>query len=208
MRSLFDRVDDADASSSIGPNSSPDVILPVYSDLPDDIPFLQLDADSIQDDDNSDPTYNPLHKRQYSERLTDEQKVIHILRYIMQRFNARFSLRNFLETLFRSTAPEITNTSHPFLRDGGALCLMDIWWEKMSQGSSDLMRTWVVQRGATVCAKECSWLTNRASEGPHFEDAKYLCVLPSRVTVDTMNNCAATYRRPLCWGDIFLHPVL
>jgi hypothetical protein len=59
---------------------------------------------------------------------------------------------------------------------------------EMSQGSSDLMRTWVVQRGATVCAKECSWLTNRASEGPHFEDAKYLRVSPSRVTVDTMNN--------------------
>jgi hypothetical protein len=99
-RSLFNRVDDADASSSVGPNSSPDVILPIYSDLPDDIPFLQLDADSIQDDDNSDPTYNPLHKRQYNERLTDEQKVIHILRYITQRFNARFSLRNFLDTLF------------------------------------------------------------------------------------------------------------
>jgi hypothetical protein len=46
-RSLFDRVDDVDASSSVGPNSSPDIVLPIYSDLPDDIPFLQLEVDSI-----------------------------------------------------------------------------------------------------------------------------------------------------------------
>ena len=39
-----------------------------------------------------------------------------------------------------------------------------------------------------MCAKECSWLTSRASEGPHFEDAKYLHVSPSAVTVDMMNN--------------------
>ena len=90
--SLFDRVNDVDASSSVDPNSSPDVILPIYSNLPNDIPFLQLDVDSIQDDNNSDPTYNPLHKRQYSEQLTDEQKVIHLCHYITQCFNAHFSL--------------------------------------------------------------------------------------------------------------------
>jgi hypothetical protein len=50
--SLFDTVDEADASSSTGPNSSPDFILPVYSDLPDDIPFMQLDTDMLPGDDD------------------------------------------------------------------------------------------------------------------------------------------------------------
>ena len=36
--------DDLDASSSVGPNSSPDVLIPIYSDLPTDIPFLLLAA--------------------------------------------------------------------------------------------------------------------------------------------------------------------
>lgn len=64
---------------------------------------------------------------------------------------------------------------------------MDIWWEKLSQ-KNEIMQTWVVQRGAAVCAKECSRLTNRASEGPYFEDAQYLRVLPRRVSVDMMND--------------------
>ena len=97
---LFDRVDDVDASSSVGPNSLLDIILPIYSDFPNDILFLQLEVDSIQDDNENDPTYNPLHRQQYSEQLTNERKVIHILQYITQCFNSWFSLCNFLETLF------------------------------------------------------------------------------------------------------------
>ena len=78
----LDAVNDVEASSSAGPNSSPDVLLPIYSDLPDNIPFLQLNMDTIQDDDENDPSFHPMHKQQYTEHLSDEQKVLDILQYI------------------------------------------------------------------------------------------------------------------------------
>ena len=34
-----------------------------------------------------------------------------------------------------------------------------------------------------VIEHQCSWLTNRASEGPHYKDATFLCVHSERVTV-------------------------
>jgi hypothetical protein len=61
-RARLDTVDDLDASSSVGPNPSPDVLIPIYSDLPTDIPFLQLDIDSIRDDDESDASFHPTYK--------------------------------------------------------------------------------------------------------------------------------------------------
>ena len=39
-RARLNTVDDLDASSSVGPNSSLDVLIPIYSDLPTNIPFL------------------------------------------------------------------------------------------------------------------------------------------------------------------------
>ena len=72
----LDAVDDLDASSSVGPNSSPDVLIPLYSDLPTDVPFLQLNMDSIHDDDESNPSFHPIHKQPYAEWLFDEEKVI------------------------------------------------------------------------------------------------------------------------------------
>src|ERR1700722_3593664 len=124
-RARLDTVDDLDASSSVGPNSSPDVLIPIYSDLPTDIPFLQLDMDSIHDDDESDPSFHPVHKRHYAERLSDEQKVIDILQYMQTRFHGRFSFRDLLHTLFTSETGSITNTSNVFLADSGDLHLIN-----------------------------------------------------------------------------------
>jgi hypothetical protein len=50
----LDGVDGLDALSSVGPNSSPDVLIPIYSDLSTNIPFLQLDMDLIHHDDEYD----------------------------------------------------------------------------------------------------------------------------------------------------------
>jgi hypothetical protein len=185
-RVRLNAVDDLDASSSIGPNSSPDVLIPIYSDLPTDIPFLQLDMDSIHDDDESDPSFH--HKQHYPERLSDEQKVIDIMQYMQTRFHGQFSLRDLLHTLFTSDTGSITNTSNVFLADGGDLHLqvMDIWWEKWGLKSPTTCK-WVVEKAAAICAKECSWLTDNVSKGPHFEDAQFLCVSPKQVTVAMLN---------------------
>jgi hypothetical protein len=58
----LDAVDDLDASSSIGPNSSLEVLIPLYSDLLTNFPFLQLAINSIHDNDESDPSFHPMHK--------------------------------------------------------------------------------------------------------------------------------------------------
>jgi len=63
---------------------------------------------------------------------------------------------------------------------------MDIWWEKRGLKSPTTCK-WVVEKAAAICAKECSWLTDNASKGPHFEDALFLCVSPKQVTVAMLN---------------------
>ena len=57
----LDACDDVEASGSIGPNSSPDVLLPHCSDILEDVPFLTLDTDAFQDNETSDPSYHPTH---------------------------------------------------------------------------------------------------------------------------------------------------
>ena len=138
----LDACDDVEASSSIGPNSSPDVLLPHFSDIPDDVPFLALDADAIQDNETSDPSYCPAHCA-YSERVPDEIKVITILQYMKKEF-PRLSLRRLLEILFTSDHGSITNFTNIFRSDGGAIFLMDILWGKEGM-KNEAMQEWVVE---------------------------------------------------------------
>ncbi|KIM86113.1 hypothetical protein PILCRDRAFT_5179 [Piloderma croceum F 1598] len=84
-RIRLDALDDLKASSSIGPNSSPDVLIPHYSDIPDNIPFMALDVDSMEDNETSDSSYHPAH-RGYSERVPDYAKVTNILQYMKTQF--------------------------------------------------------------------------------------------------------------------------
>ena len=66
-------VDKIDTSNSVGPNSSPDVLLPHYEDILDDIPFLHLNTDGILDDEGNDPSYQPAHHN-CSKQMPDEEK--------------------------------------------------------------------------------------------------------------------------------------
>lgn len=63
---------------------------------------------------------------------------------------------------------------------------MDIWWTKCKHDAG--FQDWVVGCGASVCAKECSWLSDRASEGPHYEDAQFLRVSPKDLTVSMVES--------------------
>ena len=92
--------------------------------------------------------------------------------------------------LFTSDVGSITNTSNIFLANGGDLHLMDIWWGHQWEKhvlKSQVMYKWVVEKAATVCAKECGWLTDNASKGPHFEDVQFLHMSPKQVTVEMLN---------------------
>jgi hypothetical protein len=120
-----------------------------------------------------------------AEPRSDEQKVMEILKIFKEKF-PRFSLRKFLEVLFSSDNGTITNTTSVFLRDGGALAVMDLWWEKSNHLPE--MQLWPVRKGALVCRKEVSWLAERARDGAHFEDAKALRISPDKVTVQLMQS--------------------
>lgn len=80
----LDACDNVEASSSIGPNS-PDVLLPHYSDILEDVPFMTLDTDAFQDNKTSDPSYYPTHCT-YSEHVLDEIKATRILQYMKMEF--------------------------------------------------------------------------------------------------------------------------
>ncbi|KDQ54017.1 hypothetical protein JAAARDRAFT_49395 [Jaapia argillacea MUCL 33604] len=166
-------LDDAEASSTIGPDSSPDPPLIGTFDLPLDVPFLSLD---LPDDDTGDFTYEP-SAGITPERLSDEEKAYAVLQY-MRASLSRFSLRKFLETIFRSQSGGIRR---------GGLMLMEEWWERGGI-RDEAMCDWVVMKAAKVCKRECDRLTSRAARGPHSEDAKFLRVSPSRVSVAMINS--------------------
>ena len=69
---------------------------------------------------------------------------------------------------------KIKHFTNIFLSDGGAHLLIGLLWDK--EGSKDeVLQGWVVEQGASVCAKELNRLTVRASRGPFSEEAKSLC---------------------------------
>jgi hypothetical protein len=186
-RNRLNTFDELEASSSVGPNSSPDVPVPHYSDIPDDVPFLALDVDSIHDNETSDPSYHPAH-RGYSECVPDNAKVIKILQYMKIEF-PWLSLRRFLEVLFTSDHGTITNFTNIYLVGGGGVCLMDTLWEKEGT-KNESMQAWVVQRASGVCAKELDRLTRRAKESPFFHDVKSLRISPEDVSVKLLDDFA------------------
>jgi len=119
------------------------------------------------------------------QRSSAEDKVIDILSEMKTRY-PRFSLRLFLETLFTSKNRTITNYSEIFLAGNGVLPLMNTLFTKCS--NKDGVQDWVIDKAASICARECSWLTDHASDGPHYSDAKLLRVTPEGVTVSLVES--------------------
>ncbi|KAG0707609.1 hypothetical protein DFH29DRAFT_871599 [Suillus ampliporus] len=101
----------------------------------------------------------------------------------MTRQLSRFSLRTLLETLFSSEDSTIKHHANIFLAGGGPHQLMNLWWERIGARDSQFQE-WVVEKAAEICSQECSWLTDKASEGPYYADALLLRVSPKNVTVD------------------------
>lgn len=189
----LDALDDLlqEAATSSIPSSPTDTYLPTIHDEIPGIRFKDLDPEAMASDEEADPTYclpEPAAQRPYqgrAPRRTDEEKAIEILRFMKAMF-PKFSLRKFLVALFSSEDGAITNWTGIFLADGGAMAIMDLWWAKM-RGDAPL-ESWVIERAAVICRKEIGWLTDNASNGPHFDEAKALRLSPGTITVDLMNS--------------------
>lgn len=184
----LDALDDLlqEAATSSIPSSPTDSDFPIYDDIPS-VKFKDFEAEAMDSDEEADPTYSLPEgtRRPYTARRTDEEKVLEILKFMKAMF-PKFSLRKFLVALFRSREGAITNWTSMFLADGGAVLVMDLWWERC--GADAVMQDWVVAQAARICRKEAGWLTDNASNGPHFDEAKALRLSPQNITVDLMNS--------------------
>jgi hypothetical protein len=173
-RGLLERVDMVDAVSSDGPSSPGDKDMPFYADIVGSR-LSELDMDTLESDD--DPTF--VTTRAYATRHTDEEKVLAVLQFMRQSF-PRFSLEDFLRTMFTSQHPLITHTTHIFLDNGNPDTIMDLWMDRRRHCAVNLDH-WVVRQAGHICAKEASHLTNRAKAGPHYKAAQELRIRGNQV---------------------------
>lgn len=174
---------EAEYTNSEAPRSSPVPSLPAMSSP---ARYTVRDPDTLWPDDEDDGEFTV--PKQRAPRLSDEQKALLVLRYMRDSFS-RFSLRLFLETCFKSTHTDIRNFTGTFLEDGGATCLMKLWWDSCRRGDwGEDMVDWVMECACKECEKECSALTDGASAGPHRAAAAALKVPSHSVSVPTVRD--------------------
>ncbi|KAJ7853027.1 hypothetical protein B0H14DRAFT_3655717 [Mycena olivaceomarginata] len=147
-----------DASSSIGPYSSP-YIPAVDLGAPAAVPFHDLDPTILPSDDEGDLTYASLPPPPIARRSNDEKAL------------------EILATVFTSEDPGIKTSAGVFYRDSGPTMIMQHWFSR--EGLRDLdcnINQWIMMTAAAIGAKEFSRLIDRAARGPHAEAAKILRV--------------------------------
>ena len=168
--------DELEASSSIAPSSSP-VLAFELDDWPQ-VPFGDIPDQPEEDED--DLTYTPSNTVP-TERRNDEEKAFAVLRFMRESF-PRFSLRLLFKTLLVSGSKGIKNTVNTWQGNGGIEELLDLLWARTGL-SDEAVCEWVVQKASMVCAREASFLTDRAAEGPHKAHASALRVPAQSVSV-------------------------
>ncbi|KAJ7769808.1 hypothetical protein B0H16DRAFT_1776625, partial [Mycena metata] len=151
------------------------------------IPYLDLQSDLLPDDDDNEPlddlTYGSNSR---APKMTDTEKTVAVLEFMKDRF-PRLSLRLFLTQLFTSDNPSITNITNTYLSMGGGAHLLETVIGDKAIGQPDIA-DWIMEKATTICTREVSGLTDRASKGDHFEDAKHLRVHANSITVKQLQS--------------------
>ncbi|KAJ7211427.1 hypothetical protein C8J57DRAFT_1605879 [Mycena rebaudengoi] len=181
-----DGFEESDAVSTVEATSSPPA--PPIPDfyIRNDMPFLDLGPADLPQDEGSDidGDYDPSNVR--AKKSTDTEKALAVLGFMKERF-PRFSLRSFLDVLFTSDDGAIKNVTNTYLQTGGAIHLLDVAIGDKGMRDDDV-GDWIMDKAALICEREVSWLTDRASRGPYFDDAQSLH-LPSRcITVNLVQS--------------------
>lgn len=182
----LDRLEDIDAieaESTIGPNSSPPMCpLNEDGDIPDDL-YAQLIGADLPEDDGDDPDF--ILGQKGPPKFTDDQKALACLKYLGN--FSRFSLKSFIMTIFQSQDPLVKVYAGRFTENNGFLQLLDIWWEQHGRspsGTTSALSQWIIERAAKICAREFSFLTDRAYSGPYQIDAAALRISSKNFSVD------------------------
>ncbi|KAF9470877.1 hypothetical protein BDN70DRAFT_926329 [Pholiota conissans] len=115
-------------------------------------------------------------------RRDNVQKAKDILKYMRNDCN-KFSLAEFLKTLFTSDDGDLRKSANMFLKSGKATGLMNEWMGRIPE---EEMEDWIMEKATRLCVREFSWLTDRASQGPHNNDAKSLRIHSDSVTVSLL----------------------
>ncbi|KAJ7026701.1 hypothetical protein C8F04DRAFT_966073 [Mycena alexandri] len=193
VRPSFDGLDsddfdnEVDASSTIGATSSPP-----GPQIPDlgigaHIPFLDLDSALLPDDNDDENTDDPTYgSNSRAPKLSNEQKTLAVLEFMKDKF-PRLSLRLLLTEIFTSDNPAITNVTNTYLSMGGRIHLLET-----AMGGKFLLDSeitdWIMGKATAICTREVQGLTDMASKGDHFEDAKYLRLSANSITVDRLRS--------------------
>ena len=177
---LFDDFDqEFEATSTIGRTSSPPHIT---DDESTRRLYVQLAGPPLPESDEDEAD---------NLGLSPAEKAIAVLKHMRTAW-PRFSLRTFILTLFTSNDAELKGAAGIFIRDGGVLELLQVFWELSTHWQrgkhNQHMAEWVVERAGEVIGQEFSWMTNRASEGPHYSTACRFRVSAEDATVNMVRN--------------------
>ncbi|KAJ7802254.1 hypothetical protein B0H14DRAFT_3092260 [Mycena olivaceomarginata] len=99
----------------------------------------------------------------------------------------QFSVRDLLTELFTSEHPSITNVTNSYFGRGGRKHLLETAIGDSYSADEDVA-DWIMTKATAICTQEVSHLTDRASKGKHFEDAKSLRVPAGSVNVKLLQS--------------------
>ncbi|GJE99473.1 hypothetical protein PsYK624_157370 [Phanerochaete sordida] len=185
LDTLSDLERDFEATSTIGRPSSP----PYLSDDEETLRqhCIQQRVDITQ---LAGPLKSDSDDDEIGEHTSPTNKTLAILKLMSKKY-PRFSLRSFILELFTLSNGDLKAAAGNFTHDGGVFQLMQVFWELSTHWqrgkSNPRVAPWVVSPAAEVVDQEFSWLTNRASEGPHYAAAESLRVSAEHTTVDLVH---------------------
>ena len=176
-------VDATEAESTVGPTSSPPMC-PLSEDNLVHALYAQLAGGDLSEEDSDDMDF--ILGQKGPPKYTDDQKALACLKYLGT--FSRFSLKSFIMTIFQSRDPLVRVYAGKFMENDGLIFLLDIWWDEYGRapGGSALSQ-WIVGRAAEICAREFSFLTDRAYSGPYQSDTATLCIPSKAFSVDHIN---------------------
>jgi hypothetical protein len=146
------------------------------------IPFLDLGSDDFGNEE-LDITYGSNSR---APKSTATDKTLAILAFMKENY-PQFSVRDLLTELFTSEHPSITNVTNSYFGKGGRKHLLETAIGGSYCADEDAA-DWIMTKATAICAQEVSHLTDRASKGKHFEDAKSLRVPAGSVNVKLLQS--------------------
>ncbi|KAJ7272029.1 hypothetical protein B0H12DRAFT_1044160, partial [Mycena haematopus] len=100
------------------------------------------------------------------------EKTVAILAFIKDTF-PKFSLKNLLTELFTSENSAIKNVTNTYLGTGGHIHILETaFGDKVIYNPT--VASWILDKAAEICSREVSQLTDTASKGDYWEEAKSL----------------------------------